>query len=66
MAKETYTSQEISTKYDNLSYKEKAEVLYGALDYMSQFNGRTKFLCIALAMGYDNIDEGLYIKRGTS
>ena len=63
MEEEKFTSKEISAKYANLSYKEKADILYDALDYMSQFNGRTKFLCIALAMGYDNIDEGLYIKR---
>ena len=63
MEEEKFTSKELLTKYANLSYKEKADILYDALDYMSQFNGRTKFLCIALAMGYDNIDEGLYIKR---
>lgn len=61
-----YTSEEISRKYEALSLKKKAEVLYEALDYMQSYNGRTRFQCIALAMGYDNYegDNQSYFKRG--
>jgi hypothetical protein len=52
-----HTSEEVSTMYGKLTCKEKNEVLYDALDYMNQYNGRTKFLCIAMAMGFRN-DEG--------
>jgi hypothetical protein len=53
-----YTSKEICREYENLTYKEKNEILYEAIDIMNQYNGRTRFLCIAMAMGYRN-DEGL-------
>jgi hypothetical protein len=33
--------------------KKKAEILMDALDYMQQYNGRSKIQCIALAMGYE-------------
>lgn len=60
-----YTSEEISKKYALLSIKQKNDILYDAIDYMQQYNGRTRFLCIAMAMGYNN-DEGdnkSYYKR---
>jgi len=60
-----YTSEQVSTKYASLSLKEKNEVLYEAIDYMQSYNGRSRFLCIAMAMGFDN-DEGntdTYYKR---
>ena len=60
-----YTSEEISKKYEALSLKEKNEVLYKAIDYMQIYNGRSRFLCIAMAMGYDNYegDNKSYFKR---
>jgi hypothetical protein len=51
-----YTSEYISKKYNALSLKEKTIVLYEALDYMQQYNGRSRFMCIAMAMGYDNFE----------
>ena len=67
MSKKTkyYTSEEISKKYATLSLKEKNEVLYEAIDYMQSYNGRSRFLCIAMAMGYDNYegDSKSYFKR---
>lgn len=60
-----YTTEYVSKKYASLSLKEKNEVLYEAIDYMNQYNGRSRFLCIAMAMGFDN-DEGnenSYYKR---
>lgn len=53
-----YTSEEISKEYEALSLKEKNEVLYEAIDHMQSYNGRSRFYCIAMAMGYENI-EGL-------
>jgi hypothetical protein len=60
-----YTSEDISKKYAGLSLKEKNEVLYEAIGYMQSYNGRSRFLCIALAMGYDNYegDNKSYFKR---
>ena len=60
-----FTSEQIQSKFDKLSCKEKNEVLYGALDYMQVYNGRSKFLCIAMAMGYDNSegDNKSYYKK---
>jgi len=60
-----YTSEQISKEYTALSKDKKIAVLYSAIDYMQQYNGRTRFLCIALAMGYDNIEgkSNTYIKR---
>jgi hypothetical protein len=51
-----YTSSHISQQYAKLSDKERVEVLSQALDYMSQFNGRSRFLCIAMGMGYHNTE----------
>jgi hypothetical protein len=42
----------------NLVKIKKIQVLYEAIDNMQTYNGRSRFLCIAMAMGYDN-DEGL-------
>ncbi len=36
------------------SDSEKVNILYNALDYMSQYNDRSKSECISLAMGYTN------------
>jgi len=60
-----YTAEEISKKYDALSLKEKNDVLYEAIDYMQSYNGRSRFLCIAMAMGYDNLegDNKSYFKK---
>lgn len=60
-----YTSEEISKKYAALSLKEKNEVLYESIDYMQSYNGRSRFLCIAMAMGYENYegDNKSYFKR---
>lgn len=51
-----FTSKEISDEYNLLSCKEKNVILYDAIDIMNQYNGRTRFLCIAIAMGYENYE----------
>jgi hypothetical protein len=52
-----YTSTQIDEEFDSLSCEDKSSILYEAIGYMQEWNGRGKFMCIALAMGYDN-DEG--------
>jgi hypothetical protein len=53
-----YTSKEIHIEYLNLSLEGRNKILYNAIDFMQSHNGRSRFLCIAMAMGYRN-DEGL-------
>lgn len=52
MPKYAYTSQELYEKYVKLPSAQKVNILFRALDYMEQFNGRSKIDCIILAMGY--------------
>ncbi len=65
MEKKYYTSGEISKKYNSLTKDKKIEILYEAMDYMQAYNGRSKFLCIAMVMGFANHegDEKSYYKR---
>ncbi len=60
-----YTAAEISSQFDNLSCKEQVRVLYGALCKMQEYNGRSRIMCIAFAMGYQNDegDEKSYFKK---
>ena len=51
-----YTSRDIQKEYSKLTKDKKIEVLYEAIDIMQSYNGRTRFLCIAMAMGYDNYE----------
>lgn len=65
MGQKFLTSEQIQEKFRKLTGPKKIEILYDALDYMQQYNGRSKFLCIAMAMGFNN-DEGddvSYYKR---
>lgn len=48
-----YKREDIEKLYNDLSDTEKVEVLEEALAIMSQSNSRTKFNCIALAMGFE-------------
>ena len=60
-----YTSEQISNEFEKLTKDEKIRVLYNAIDYMQSYNGRSKFLCIAMAMGYDNYEGNIntYTKK---
>jgi len=63
---ETKTPLEIEEMYANLTRLKKINVLWEALDFMQQYNERTRFDCVAMAMGYQDI-EGLgkeYVKMG--
>lgn len=65
MKKLSYT--EMQEKFAKLSWKNQVLILHGALDYMQQYNGRTRLECIALAMGYvmdyDENNQHIFIKR---
>ena len=54
-----YTNSQIENQFYKLTKNKQIEVLNDAIDYMQQYNGRTKLLCIAMAMGYENY-EGSY------
>jgi hypothetical protein len=60
-----YTSEQISNEFEKLTKDKKIGVLYDAIDYMQSYNGRSRFLCIAMAMGYDNYEwrSDTYTKR---
>lgn len=56
---------EIMPKYYELSDKEKTKILFEALDYMQEFNGRSKYDCICLALGYmyDTKQDDVWFKE---
>ena len=60
-----YNITEISTQFLELSAKKQAVILWDALDYMQQHNSRTRFDCIAMALGYSNQEgeDDTYIKN---
>ena len=58
----TKSSSEILDEYIKLSNAKKVGILYTALEYMQQYNGRTTLLCIAMAMGYEQESLNTYIK----
>lgn len=51
---QTLTYQELCTLFDKK--RNKVDIMMDALDYMQQHNGRTKIDCIALALGYEDIE----------
>jgi len=51
-----FTEQQIEYEFSKLNRLKKIDILWEALDYMQQYNGRTRFDCIRLAMGYGVIE----------
>jgi hypothetical protein len=51
-----YTNNEILMEFNMLNDKQTVSVLYDALNYMEEYNGRSKFTCIAMALGYKNTE----------
>ena len=51
-----YSSNELLMEFNSLNDKQTVSVLYDALDYMEQYNGRSKFTCIMMSMGYQNTE----------
>ena len=58
--KEQLTTEQIRNKYLKLPLKTKVIILSEAIDYMQSYNGRSKIMCVALAMGYDTDGDGNY------
>lgn len=48
---------DVLAKFNQLSWKNQANVLYEAIDFMQQYNGRSRADCICLAMGYTPSQE---------
>ncbi len=46
------TQNEILAKYNKLPSTKQVPILYEALNYMQQYNGRSRADCVCLAMGY--------------
>ncbi len=57
------TQQEIIDKFNKLSNPKKVEVLFDALGYMQQYNGRSIRTCICLAMGFDDDGNEVWEKK---
>jgi hypothetical protein len=51
-----YTSEHVSQEFGKLTKDQKINILYEAIDIMQQYNGRSRFLCIAMALGYENFE----------
>ena len=51
-----YTADQIREKFEKMPKDLKIKVLYEAIDIMQQYNGRSRVLCIAMAMGYENFE----------
>lgn len=52
MKKTGIAQNEILAKYNKLACTKQVPILYDALEYMQQYNGRTRADCVCLAMGY--------------
>ena len=52
-----YTRQQLLKMYDSYSYRDKCIILYNALDVMQQYNGRSRWSCIFIAMGYKEMSD---------
>jgi len=61
----TYTDTQIQNEFDRLSCPKQREIMWEALDIMQAYNGRSRFLCVSMAMGYSNYegDADTYIKN---
>lgn len=55
--KKYYSNNELLAEFKKLDDRQTAIVLNDALDYMEEYNGRSKFTCIMMAMGYENTHE---------
>jgi len=65
IAEKNYSHDQIAKEFSELTRVKQIETLYEALDFMQSYNGRSRFLCIAMAMGYENYEGGVdtYTKR---
>jgi len=60
-----YNSLHIQNQFSKLTKDKKIGILWDALDIMQQFNGRSRFDCIVIAMGYSNYkgEDSTYTKN---
>ena len=65
---EYFNQNQINQEFMELTPNARVEVLMDALNYMKQHNNRSRILCIALAMGYQNYEgrEDSYYKEDTT
>jgi hypothetical protein len=65
--KKTYTREQLRDMFSKLPAIKKIDTLWLALDLMQQYNGRTKYDCVFMAMGYDidfnDESEMVYYKK---
>lgn len=52
----------INQEFNSLRSVKKADILWDAIDYMQQYNGRSRMYCVALAMGYTTLDGTTFEK----
>ena len=52
----TFTQQELMNLFNSQPASTKVGILLSALDYMQQYNGRSKADCIIYAMDYRDMD----------
>lgn len=53
---EYFNITDIFEEFNKASSSKRIHWLWEALDYMEQYNGRGKDMCLALAMGYKNYE----------
>jgi len=53
-----YTKEQLVKKFDKMTKDDKIEALCYAIDFMQQYNGRTKWECVFRSMGYIFTEEG--------
>tara|TARA_R110000782_G_scaffold9407_2_gene30312 strand:- start:3018 stop:3218 length:201 start_codon:yes stop_codon:yes gene_type:complete len=51
-----YNQEDLLSQFYEFKYKKQSIILYDAIDYMQQYNGRTRLTCIFMAMGYKNYE----------
>ena len=65
-----YTRNQLLLKYNKLSATKQVPILWEALSYMQQYNGRSRMDCIAFAMGdslgLEEIEENVFAKPLTN
>lgn len=59
----TTSLNEILIKFNALKARDKIQILWDAIDVMQQYNGRTKKQCVAIAMGYEETENG-WMQKG--
>ena len=55
-----YNSETLKSKFYKLSRVKQIDILWAALDMMNQYNGRGRWECVFLALGYEYVTEGKY------